>query len=421
MITKKAKAELPSNRPTKAFLISLALLLLGLLPTTGRSWIASYLRTLHTLTPAYSDQNPQPTGYYVGLIDGTSQSRDELTLRLVGKPPETINFIDINAARFLPGDYLQFELLPDIDTEVFNSHFTTNAFALRDRPYTQAKQPGTFRIVLLGASMDMGWGVGTLETYENQFEDWLNAHAAKRGLNRRFEVLNLAVAAYSPLHRLESFRRKAAAFQPDMVLYAATRLDTRLLQLHINNLLNDGVAIPVEFVRTTLEAAGIDPTPSERMTNGKPKPRDKELLKQHLEPILWDLNDQAVQQLGELCRSMNLPLACLIIPRAGGSDSQERRGPDVEHILSNAQRCNIPVLDLSASYDHEDLMAVEIAPWDDHPNGLGHRLLFLEIGRRLILNPDLYRTIFNADPAPGWPKADPGSDDNLAHAGHIHP
>ena len=67
------------------------------------------------------------------------------------------------------------------------------------------KPPGTFRIAVLGSSMDMGWGVTYQETYSHLLEDWLNAHAARRGLaRRRFEVLNFAVAAYSPLQRLET-------------------------------------------------------------------------------------------------------------------------------------------------------------------------------------------------------------------------
>ena len=55
-------------------------------------------------------------------------------------------------------------------------------------------------------------------------------HAAKRGLSRRFEVLNFAVAAYSPLQRFEAYRRKARKFRPDLVLYSATMLDNRLAE-----------------------------------------------------------------------------------------------------------------------------------------------------------------------------------------------
>ncbi len=394
-------------RPHGGFLITGLLFILGLIPTTGDGWERSVLRTLHTLTPVYSENNPQPTGYYVGLIDGTTQARDELTLRLVGKPADMANFIDIGAARFLEKDYLQFELKPNVDTEVFGSHFTTNTFGLRDREYTRDKPPGVFRIVLLGSSMDMGWGVPTLDTYENRLEDWLNSHAAKRGLNRRFEVLNFAMAAYSPLHRLETLRRKVPAFQPDLVLYAATRLDTRLLQLHLCNLLNEGVEIPDLFVCSALESVGVNPTPWESDSSSRPRLRDKEHLKQRLESILWKVNDQSVEEISKLCQSVRIPMAYLIVPRAGGSDSKERRKADMARIAGTADRLQIPTLDLSAVFDNRDLMSVEIAPWDDHPNSLGHRLLFLEFGHRLVQNPTLYKTIFEISPESQGIRQDP--------------
>ena len=47
------------------------------------------------------------------------------------------------------------------------------------------------------------------------------SEAARRGLARRFEVINFAVAAYGPLQRLETFRRKAAPYNPDLVVYVA--------------------------------------------------------------------------------------------------------------------------------------------------------------------------------------------------------
>jgi hypothetical protein len=394
--------SVPTVRPTAALLATVVLLVLGLIPTTGGGRVRSILRTLHTLRPFYSERNPQPTGYYVGLIDGGSQARDELTLRLVGKPAETVNFAEIGAARYLDDDFLQFELKPDVDTAAYGSHFTTNGHGLRDRQYTRRKPRGCFRIVLLGSSMDMGWGVSTRETYENRLEDWLNAHAAKRGLARRFEVLNFAMAAYSPLHRLEAFRRKAIEFEPDLVLYSTTRLDTRLLEIHLEKLLNDEVAIPDAFVRSTLESVGIDPDPPGYDAKGRPRTRDKELLKQRLEPILWALNDATLGELAELCHGIDVPLALLIVPRAGGSDNLERRGPDVARITATAEGLGLPVLDLSAAFDEQDTLSVEIAPWDDHPNSNGHRLLFLEIGRRLLEKPELYHTLFDVDPDPEW-------------------
>ena len=57
--------------------------------------------------------------------------------------------------------------------------------------------------------------------------------------DRRFEVLNFAVAAYSPLQRLETLRRKALAFHPDLVIYSATMLDLRLMEIHLCDAFRD--------------------------------------------------------------------------------------------------------------------------------------------------------------------------------------
>src|SRR5262249_4333499 len=152
-------------------------------------------------------------------------ARSELSLRLLGKPAQWTRDNARDITRHLTGDFLQFELVPNQDKVFLDRPFRTNPQGQRDHPYTREKPPGTFRIAVLGSSMDMGWGVTNEETYVNLLETWLNEHAARRGLDRRFEVVNFAVAAYAPLQRLESYRRKAREYEPDMVIYSATLLD----------------------------------------------------------------------------------------------------------------------------------------------------------------------------------------------------
>jgi hypothetical protein len=384
------------RRPTGALLLTAALLALGLLPAAGNgggnTW-RSTLRALHTLELNRADRARQAGGYYVGLIDGPAAVRDELTLCMLGKPPNWVQFADIGAARYLPGDFLQFELKPNLDVPAFGGRFRTNALGLRDRPAARAKPPGTFRIALLGSSMDMGWGVETDQTYENRLEDWLNAHAAKRGQTRRFEVLNFAMAAYSPLHRLETFERKVRDFQPDLVLYSITRLDLRLLQIHVVGLLQERADLKHEFLRRAVAEAGITDADLERDYRGRL--RDKDRVKTLIEPYLWSINDAALERLAALCRSEDLPIACLIVPRASEDDtSDELRREDRARLNQLARRHGLPVLDLSAAFDDEVPGDVEIAPWDDHPNELGHRLLFLELARRIVAQPEIYRILF---------------------------
>jgi hypothetical protein len=354
------------------------------------------LRSLHCAEPNRADRAAQSTGYYAGLIDGPSTGRDELTLTLLGKPPGWVHFTDIQAARFLRGDFLQFELKPDLNTWVLGTRFTTNSLGLRDRASAREKPAETFRIALLGSSIDMGWGVNTDDTYENRLEDWLNAHAAKRGVKRRFEVLNFAMAAYSPLHRIEVFGRKAREFRPDLVLYSATRLDRRLLQIHLVGLLQDGVDLKYAFLRRAVHGAGIDPNHLERDAEGKLRGKDE--IKNRLNPWLLPIEEAALGHLAGLCREQRIPLACVLVPRACEDDRAELRAADVARMRAMAHKHGLSVLDLCDAFDDEDPGAIEIAPWDDHPNKLGHELLFLALGRQIAASRELYRLIFGVEP-----------------------
>ena len=100
-----------------------------------------------------------------------------------------------------------FELKPNIHRTLFGQPFTTNAHGMRDRVYAVAKPAGTFRIAVLGSSMDMGWGVGTDETYVNLLEDWLNLHAERRGWDAGSRC---STSPSPPTARCSGSRRSAA-------------------------------------------------------------------------------------------------------------------------------------------------------------------------------------------------------------------
>lgn len=348
----------------------------------------SLMRGLRSNDWNETDREATAGGYYEGLLnpgegaaaDGT---RDEVALRLLGKPERWVSFHDLCATRYHDDAFLQFDLYPNVERPVFDHVFTTNHLGLRDREgYAPAKPPGVFRIALLGSSIDMGWGVRTDETYENRLEDWLNHYARARGLQRRFEVINFACAAYGPAQRVESYRRKAAAFDPDLVLYSVTTLDPRLSQIHICQLLAHRVRSMPAYVREVIDRAGLS---AEDLTLGPDGDlRDKGGVKEKLAPGLGALGDGALGLLAAQCRAAGTPLRCLIVPRAGLADAPEARAAGVARLLAIAGRHAVPAIDLSAAFDDEDLSDVELAPWDDHPNARGHQLLFIALAKTLL-------------------------------------
>jgi hypothetical protein len=384
-----------SLRPARlCFAQALLVLIVGLVP-----WPEGWAKARSVLDSARSpelnraDREANAGGYYEGLIGGDGEgSRSELAMRLLGKPSDWVRFHAANVARQLEDDFLLFELKPNLRRTLFGHPFTTNRHGQRDREYDVTKPPGVFRIAVLGSSIDMGWGVGTEVTYVNLLQDWLNAHAARRGLARRFEVINFAVAAYSPMQRLEAFRRKAVAFDPDLVLYSATLLDTRLIEIYVCDLIQSDVDLHFDFLRAAVAEAGIGGDDLRREPDGKLA--NKAAIKSKLRPRYWDLYDNTLGELADDCRSLGVPLACMIIPRVGKADAPDLRAEPVARLHGIAAHHAIPLLDLTSTFDHFDPAKLEIAAWDDHPNTLGHRRLFLSLAHALVEDKVLYETLF---------------------------
>jgi hypothetical protein len=343
-----------------------------------------------------ADADHHATGYYEGLVGGAEGpgGRGELTLKLMGKPNGWVRFNDAGVVRHLDRDFLQFELIPGIDSVLFGQPFVTNSHGMHGPEVAREKPPGVFRIALLGASMDMGWGVRYQDSYAYQLQEWLNTHAARQGFasGRRFEVLNFAVAAYSPLQRLESFRRKAKEFQPDLVIFSSTMLDSRLAEIHLCDVFRTRAEIPFDFARQAVERAGV--AEADLRVDSRKQLVAKDAIKKKLEPHYWDLYDETVAALSADCRAARIPLMMVIIPRVGKDADPSARAESVARLRAVAGRQALPIYDLTDTFDEIDPALLEIAAWDDHPNAVGHHRLFLSLTHKLVTDQGRYELLF---------------------------
>lgn len=384
---------------------TLGLLVLGLIP-----WPASWTILSSTVENARSpelnraEREVNAAGYYEGLIgggDGPEGARGELALRLMGKPAGWVRFNDADVAQMLTNDFLQFELKPDIRRNLFGKPFETNSHGIPGEERTIDKPPGTWRIAALGSSMDMGWGVSNRESYASRLETWLNSHAQLHRPDRSrplrdFQVLNFAVAAYSPLQRLDSYIRKARPFKPDLVLYSATMLDLRLMEIHLCDLLRARVDLKYDFLRETMAQAKI--TDDDLALDETGKLIFKERIKAKLEPFYWSIYDSTIRTLARECRADGTTLAFVIIPRVGKADAPDARAEPVARLKAIAAHHGLEVFDLSDTFDRFDPAVLEIAAWDDHPNSLGHQRLFLSLARAMAKDRATYRLLFPKEP-----------------------
>jgi hypothetical protein len=378
---------------------SLALLTLGLLP-----WPSDWDKVRDVIDSVRSpelnrvEREGHAAGYYEGLIggrDGSGSSLSDPSQRWIGNPSDYVRFKDAGVIHYRDGEFLQFELLPSVERTLFGQPFVINTFGMHDAPVTVEKHAGTFRIAVLGSSIEMGWGVKHQDTYINQLEEWLNTHSVRLGIvpPRRFEVLNFGVAAYSPMQRLETLRDKVMAFRPDLVIYSATTLDIRLMEIHLCDMLRNNVDLKYDFLKQAAAKATVDP--NDLLVDSKGKIINRDRLKRKLSPLYWALYDKTMEAIAAECRAAGLPLAMVIIPRVGTADLPEARAEPVARLKAIASHQGLTVFDLSDTFDSFDPGLLEIAAWDDHPNAIGHHRLFLALARAMVKEQDLYHLLFD--------------------------
>lgn len=112
-------------------------------------------------------------------------------------------------------------------TKIDRKPVRVNAQGTRGANFSPQKPSNTVRIVSLGDSRTFGWGLAEAETYSSVLEKHLQE---KLGPNRRVEVINCGVNAWSFPQMSVFFRTCALRWNPDVVVLGDANLWTQFSQ-----------------------------------------------------------------------------------------------------------------------------------------------------------------------------------------------
>ena len=105
---------------------------------------------------------------------------------------------------------------PNLDINFQNLDYavvlTTNSKGYRDIEHNYPKNPGVFRIVVLGDSF--------MDAYQVDFEDSLPRLLKKKLAHKNVEVINLGVRAYGTVQEFLLLENEGLKYKPDLVLLA---------------------------------------------------------------------------------------------------------------------------------------------------------------------------------------------------------
>ena len=303
-------------------------------------------------------------GYYENLSNVNNFNLQLWELYM--QKPDDWKPIEETAAVRMTGDFMKYELVPNIEMELKYASFRTNRWGMRDDDYEQLPAPGTYRIALIGGSITQGSGVVHEETFEYLLEKRLNRELAGKNY-AQYEVLNFAVGGYNIFQSMMTLEKKVPAFKPNAVFCIAhVRDEARALSYLLR--------IPHEMIpaglKEIIHKAGV--------TEGMKASKAVERLELYMDEILF----WAYCRIVEDCRQQGVLPVWICLPSEPGKDYPAKTAG----LLRLAKQAGFMVLDLTDVYDNQDGFSLQVSAWDKHPNSIGHRLiadrLFEELRQR---------------------------------------
>jgi lysophospholipase L1-like esterase len=101
---------------------------------------------------------------------------------------------------------------PNRQARLMGVDFQTNSKGLRDREFSYDRVPGKLRVLMLGDSLTVGWGVAVEDTFSKRIE---RLYAA---IGIDAEVINMGVGNYNTIQEVQLFLTEGYKYQPNVVV-----------------------------------------------------------------------------------------------------------------------------------------------------------------------------------------------------------
>ena len=254
------------------------------------------------------------------------------------------------------------EHAPNRRATLMGVDFQTNSRGLRDRDFPYEKPAGRLRILMLGDSLTVGWGVRAEDTFSKRIETMLR----NRGLD--LDVINTGVGNYDTIQEVTYFLTEGFKYQPDIVV--------------LNYFVNDAEPVPQSSEPSILArhcmacvfiAGRVDTL--KRMIAPQQSWDNYYLSFYNGDRSAgWLAAREAIRKLADYCRANGIKLMIANLPEL--HDVKDYRFAVITDLVRDiAKESNAEFVDALPSLKREESSRLWVTPPDPHPNARANELI----------------------------------------------
>lgn len=256
------------------------------------------------------------------------------------------------------------EHVPGARAFLYGTDMRINSKGLRDREFEYAKPTDTYRILFLGDSLTLGWGVDLDKTFSKRLEPMLSAD-----MGRKVEVINTGVGNYNTAQEYAYFHDEGRRYDAD-----------RVLLLYF---INDAEPTPVFKPTGLIERSMLSVFLWSRVTKLQARLGMRPDFRNYYEDLYrasspgWLASQSALRHLRNDLRAMNRPLTVFVCPELRKMKPAYLFPEPHRKILSFLAAEGIDFVDLLPRFQSrpEPERDFWVSEEDSHPNALGHQII----------------------------------------------
>ena len=251
------------------------------------------------------------------------------------------------------------------DADLMGVRLRINGKGLRGREYPYEKSDRSFRILVLGDSLTLGWGVNQEQTYPSLLEQELNRQSG-RG---KYEVINAGVGNWNTVQEVKFYWEEGYKYKPDLVILGYCINDAETEERYRNHgfLFRHSCLLVLFWSRWNNFAV--------RFGWRKDYLKYYRDLYQGGESAGWSKTRSALLGLAEYNMNEGIGTLVLLLPELHQPGKYYPFRNIHELLLRTGRELGVPVLDTLNFFAGISPQRLWVAPDDTHPNALAHEII----------------------------------------------